>query len=110
MRKSHTECKAGGRTRRECGGLWSVVKIKGKVHSGSGTVVTGRDMGVGECTWKDIGGRRNENAQLYDTGQEVKRDNQSGGNRKESSVKEVKVVWECDEKIGVGLLRREEDD
>ena len=37
-----------------------------------------------------------------------KRDNGSGGNRKESPGKEVEVVWSCDEKRGA--LRRKEGD
>ena len=81
MRKSPTECRAGGRTGREClhGVLcdWRMnVKIKGKVYR---TVVRatlvcgGRDMGIEEGTGKEIGSRRNENAtmdvQSYKAGQ-----------------------------------------
>ena len=36
------------------------------------------------------------------------RDNESGGNQKESPGKEVEVVWACDEKRGT--LRRKEGD
>ena len=38
----------------------------------------------------------------------IKRDNESGGNRKESQGKEVQVVMACDEKRGT--LRRKEGD
>ena len=37
-----------------------------------------------------------------------KRDNESGGNHKESPGKEVEVVWACDEKRGT-LSRKEGD-
>ena len=36
------------------------------------------------------------------------RDNESGGNHKESTGKKVEVVWACDEKRGT--LRRNEGD
>ena len=48
----------------------------------------------------------------YEAGQDKKwknmRDNESGGNQKESPGKEVEVVWACDEKRGT--LRRKEGD
>ena len=63
------------------------------------TDVRGRDMGVeeGTCIMKEIGGRRNENATMdvrsYEAGQDQKRkhkrDNESGGNQKESTGKKV---------------------
>ena len=91
--------------------------IKGEVYI---TVVRpalmygGRNMGVEEGTGKEIGGRRNENATMdvrsYEAGQykkrKNKRDNESGGNHKESPGKKVEVVWGCDETSGT--LRRKE--
>ena len=61
-------------------------------------------------------GCRNENATMdvrsYEAGQDKKlknkKDNESGGNHKESPRKEVEVVWACDEKRGT--LRRKEGD
>ena len=50
--------------------------------------------------------RRNETGQ--DKNRKNKRDNESGGNHKESPGKEVEVVWACDEKRGI--LRRKEGD
>ena len=48
----------------------------------------------------------------YEAGQDKKlknkKDNESGGNHKESPRKEVEVVWACDEKRGT--LRRKEGD
>ena len=48
----------------------------------------------------------------YEAGQvqksKTKRDNESGGNHKESTGKKVEVVWACDEKRGT--LRRREGD
>ena len=50
--------------------------------------------------------------QSYEAGQYQKwtnkKDNESGENRKESTGKEVEVVWACDEKRGT--LRRREGD
>ena len=71
-------------------------------------------MGVEEGTGIEIGGRRNENARMdvrsYEAGQDQKwknkRDNESGGNHKESTGKKVEVVWACDAKRGT--LRRKE--
>ena len=69
-----------------------------------------------EGTEKEIGCRRNENATMdvrsYEAGQDKKwknkRDNESGGNHKESPGKKVEVVWACDEKRG-RLCRKEGD-
>ena len=48
----------------------------------------------------------------YEAGQDKKwknkRDNERGGNHKESPGKEVEVAWACDEKRGT--LRRKEGD
>ena len=71
-------------------------------------------MGIEEGTGKEIGGRRNENATMdvrsYEAGQDQKwknkRDNESGGNHKESTGKTVEVVRACDAKRGT--LRRKE--
>ena len=73
-------------------------------------------MGVEEGTGKEIGGRRNENATMdvrsYEAGQDTKlknkKDNESGGNHKESPGKEVEVVWACNEKRET--LHRKEGD
>ena len=73
-------------------------------------------MGVEESTRKAIEGRINENATMdvrsYDVAQDKKwknkRDNESGGNHKESPGNEVEVVWACGEKRGT--LRRKEGD
>ena len=90
--------------------VWSVVRQEneredqgeGVQNSGkTSTDVRGRDMGVEEGTGKEIGGRRNENATMgvrsYEAGQDQicknKRDNESGGNYKESTGKKVEVVW-----------------
>ena len=88
---------------------------EGVQNSGkTSTDVRGRDMGIEEGTGKEIGGRRNENAamyvQSYEAGQDQKwknkRDNESGGNHKESTGKKVEVVRACDAKRGT--LRRKE--
>ena len=71
-------------------------------------------MGVEEGTGKEIGGYRNENATMdvrsYEAGQDQKwknkRDNESGGNHKESTGKKVEVVWACYSKRGT--LRRKD--
>ena len=90
---------------------------EGVQNSGkTSTDVRGRDMGVGESTGKEIGGRRNENGTMdvrsYEAGQyqkwKHKRDNKSGGNHKESTGKKVEMVWACDAKRGT--LRRKECD
>ena len=68
MRKSHTECRAGGRTGRVSGALCER-KISVKIKPGedtqdsgkAGTGVRGRYMGVEESTGKEIGGRSNAN-------------------------------------------------
>ena len=84
--------------------------------SKTSTDVWGRDMGFEEGTGKEIGGCRNENATMdvrsYEAGQDQKckneKDNESGGNHKESTGKKVEVVWACDVKRGT--LRRQEGD
>ena len=64
---SPTECRAGGRTGREC-----LECNSGKTS----TDVRGRDMGMEEGTGKEIGGHRNANATMdvrsYETGQDKK--------------------------------------
>ena len=62
------------------------VQNSGKTSTG----VRSRDMGIEEGAGKEIG------------------DNKSGDNHKESTGKEVEVVWACDEKRGT--LRRREGD
>ena len=62
MRKSPTECRAGGITGRVSGVLCDRkmnVKIKGKVYMtyGRPTCLRGRNMGIGEVTEKNGGGR-----------------------------------------------------
>ena len=86
--------------------VWSVVQQdnereyqgEGVQNSGkTSTDVRGRDMGVEEGTRKELLGRRNENARMdvrsYEAGQDQKwknkRDNESGGNHKESTGKKV---------------------
>ena len=95
----------------------SIIQEEGVQNSGkTSTDVRGRDMGIEEGTWKEIGGRRNENATMdvrsYEAAQDQKwknkRDNESGRNHKESTGKKVEVVWACDEKRGT--LRRKEGD
>ena len=90
---------------------------EGVQNSGkTSTAVWGRDMGVEEGTGKYIGGRINENSTMdvrsYVAGQDQtcknKRDNESGGNHKESTGKKVAVAWACDAKRGT--LRRKEGD
>ena len=67
-----------------------------------------------EGTGKEIGRHRNAKATMdvksYEAGQDKKRkkDNESGGNRKESPRKEVEMIRTCDEKKGT--LRRKERD
>ena len=88
------------------------VQNSGKIS----TDVRGRDMVVEESTRKPIEGRRNENATMdvrsYDVAQDKKwknkRDNESGGNHKESPGNEVEEVWAFGEKRGT--LRRKEGD
>ena len=92
------------RLENECEDQGEGVQNSGKTS----TDVRGRDIGIEEGTGKEIGSRRNENAtmdvQSYKAGQYQKRtnkrDNESGGNHKESPGKEVEVVWACDEKRG----------
>ena len=88
---------------------------EGVQNSGNtSTDVRGRDMGVLEGTGKEMGGRMNENATMdvrsYEAGQDQKwknkRDNESGGNHKESTGKKVEVA--CD--ANRGTLRRKEGD
>ena len=105
--------------------VWNVVRQEneregqgeGVQNSGNNsTDVQCRDMGDGEGTGREIGGRRNENASInvrsYEAGQDQKwkinRDNESGGNHKESPWKKVEPAWACDEKRGT--LRRKEGD
>ena len=89
---------------------------EGVQNSGkTSTDVQGRDIGI---EGKEIGRRRNENAmnhglmdmRSYEAGQDKKRqnkrDNESGGNHKESPGKKVEAVWACDEKRGT--LRKSE--
>ena len=91
---------------------WEGVQDSGKTR----TDVRGRGMGVEEGTGQEIGGRRNENATMdvwsYEAGEDQKlknnRDNESGGNHKESTGNKVEVVWVCDAKRGI--LRRKEGD
>ena len=83
MRKSPTECRAGGRTGRER--VWSVVRQENEREDQGVAVqnigktctdVRGRDMVVEDGTGKEIGGRRNEIATMdvrsYETGQDQK--------------------------------------
>ena len=77
MRKSSTECRAGGRTGRECLDNEREDQREGVHNSGkTSTDVRSRDMGVEESTGKEIGGRGNENATMeersYEAGQDQK--------------------------------------
>ena len=99
MRKSHTEC--GWKNWKRVSGVLCNrrmnVKINGKVYR---TVVRPALMYGAETRALKKAGQ--------DQNLKNKRDNESGGNHKESTGKKVEVVWACGAKRGT--LRRKEGD